>query len=103
MGTCQNLTFQRQANITLVLDQDKNAISGNLSLSGELSGGGPLSGKIEGNTISFTTSDPLIGKLFWTGTISGRHIKGTYHIDTTFLTTLITGTKGQHGSWTVTK
>lgn len=103
VGTCQNLTFQKQANITLILDQDKNTISGRLSLSGELGGDGPLSGQVDGSTISFTTSDPLIGKLFWTGTISGRHIKGTYHVDTNLLNTLITGTKSQQGSWAVAK
>ena len=103
VGNCQNLTFQKQANITIVLNQDKNAITGNLFLSGELGGGGALVGQIQGNTISFTTTDPLIGKLFWTGTVSGRNIKGAYHVDTTFLATLITGTEGQQGSWTVTR
>lgn len=103
VGSCQNLTFQKQATLTLVINQDGNSISGNLSLSDELGGGGPFSGKIEDNIISFTTIDPLVGKLFWTGTASGRHINGTYQVDSTFLATLITGTKSQQGSWSVTR
>jgi hypothetical protein len=103
VGTCENLTFEKQANITLVLDESERGISGNLSISGELMGGGPFAAKIDGRNLTFTTEDQILGKLYWSGFVDGPHIKGTYHVETSLIGKLLSGLPNQQGTWAVAK
>ena len=76
-GTCTNQTYGITARLHLVLHEQEGSVSGNLELSEELSGGGPITGTLEGDQLTFTTSNSYC-EITWFGRIQGKTIKGTY-------------------------
>lgn len=87
----------------LMLHQDGTSLGGELSLHGDLGGGGPISGRIDGNTITFTTKDLLTGTITWTGKIHASRLVGQYQVEPPTLTTALTGVASQVGAWEVNR
>ena len=78
-GTCTNQTYGITARLHLVMHEEGGTVSGNLELSSELSGGGSISGTMEGDQVAFTTIWEF-GEITWFGRMQGKTIKGTYRI-----------------------
>jgi hypothetical protein len=61
VGECRNETVGLTANLVMFLHgAGQSRIHGELGIYGELDGGGAFHGKIAGNSISFSTSEPSI-------------------------------------------
>ena len=79
-GTCTNQTCGITARLYLVMREDGGKVSGQLDLSSELGGGGPISGTREGDQVTFTTVWEF-GEIAWFGRVKGKTIKGTYRVE----------------------
>ena len=79
-GTCTNQTFGITARLYLVMHEDGGKVSGQLDISSELSGGGPISGTMEGDQVAFTTVWEF-GEITWLGRVKGKTIRGTYRAE----------------------
>ena len=79
-GTCYNLTYGVGANLRLVIRaEDSGRVTGSVTISGNLTGSGPLEGYTDGDEISFTSRDPTTGlAIAWEGIIDGTYISGDY-------------------------
>ncbi len=102
-GACINETYGGRGELILILNQRDNMIGGSLTVSGDLSGGGAISGRIDGSSVTFTTSDMIMGQITWTGEIRGREIQGQYFVETPVLTSIFTGAQNQRGIWAVSR
>ena len=76
-GTCTNQTYGITARLHLLLHEQEGQVSGNLGLSGELAGAGPITGTLEGDQLTFTTNWEF-GEITWFGRIQGKTIHGGY-------------------------
>jgi hypothetical protein len=94
-GTCTNQTCGITARMYLVMHEQDGAVSGHLDISSELGGGGPITGTMEGEQVTFTTVWEF-GEITWRGRVKGKAIRGTY---------LVEGPDGltQKGIWSATK
>ena len=79
-GTCTNQTCGITARMYLVMHEQDGAVSGQLDLSSELGGGGPITGTMEGDQVTFTTIWEF-GEITWHGRVKGTTIRGTYRIE----------------------
>ena len=79
-GTCTNQTCGITARLYLVMHEEAGAVSGQLDLSSELGGGGPISGTMEGDQVAFTTVWEF-GEITWLGRVKGKTIRGTYRVE----------------------
>lgn len=98
-GTCRNVTHGLDGLLKLfVTEKAGGELEGYMSISGWLSGSGPLKGSKSGNTYKFTTSDPLWGlSIRWEGVRRNGHISGEYYIGANTQT----GAEKQVGEWEV--
>ena len=94
-GTCTNQTYDVTARLRLDMHEEAGKVSGNLEISGKLDGGGPITGTLEGDQLTFTTRASYC-EITWFGRIQGKTIKGTY------LARLDDGST-QKGIWSVSK
>lgn len=85
----------------LVINESSQRVDGNLTLSGDLVGGGKLSGRVDGDRISFTTTSADWGEISWTGERNAQGIQGVYYIEAKG--GLLGGTPAQQGVWKVSK
>ena len=79
-GTCTNQTCGITARLYLVMHEEAGAVSGQLDLSSELGGGGPITGTMEGDQVTFTTVWEF-GEITWLGRVKCKNIRGTYRIE----------------------
>ena len=79
-GTCTNQTFGITARMYLVMHEEAGAVSGQLDISSELGGGGPITGTMEGDQVTFTTVWEF-GEITWLGRVKGKTIRGTYRVE----------------------
>lgn len=103
-GVCKNTTFGGEAQMRLILNEtDKGYLSGNMTLSGILSGGGFVTGRRDGKNLTLNTSDSLGGDITWMGTIGDRRIVGTYVATPHVVATIALGSGQEGGAWVVEK
>ena len=94
-GTCTNQTYDITARLQLELHQEEGEVFGNLEIVGKLYGGGPITGTLEGDQLTFTTRASYC-EITWFGRIQGKSIKGTYVVR------LVDGST-QQGIWSVSR
>jgi hypothetical protein len=95
-GTCTNQTYGLSAKLHLLVHKGPDGgLSGSLNILGELTGGGPITGIIEGDDLSFSTSGSF-GAIYWSGRIRGKAISGSYWIESPDGST-------QQGIWSASK
>lgn len=95
-GTCVNQTYGSSAQLQLSLHRTGDEVSGTLTISGKLIGGGPITGSIEGDNVTFSTIGRDFGKITWFGRIEGKGIKGSYVVENP-------DGRIQKGIWSVTR
>jgi tetratricopeptide (TPR) repeat protein len=79
-GMCENANFGIRAPLSLRLELSGNRASGLIELFG-LGGSGEIEGALNGSEIHFASVDRPAGfKVEWTGTLTGKLIKGTYNV-----------------------
>lgn len=89
--------------MTLILNENKNILTGTLTLSGNLGGGADIQGRKDGTSIAFVTRSAY-GQISWSGTIKGDLISGHYMTESSPEYMAQTGlTESQRGIWSVTK
>jgi len=76
-GTCTNQTCAVTARLRLDMHDEAGKVSGNLEIFGALDGGGPITGDLEGDQLTFTTRASYC-EITWFGRMQGKMIKGTY-------------------------
>ena len=57
-GICTNATYGGQSNMLLVINENGGQLSGTLTLSGDLVGGGDIRGRVDNSRVTFTTANP---------------------------------------------
>ncbi len=77
----------------------QGVVTGSVTIGAPLHGGGPLSGRRDGKTIEFTTSDGAGGRIVWIGKVEGDTLEGQYVVEPTSF--FVPGK--QQGEWSVTK
>ncbi len=102
-GTCLNHTYGGQSRMILYINQSEQYINGELSLHGELGGGGSISGRVDGKTLTFTTKDFIVGTITWTAQVRGKSLIGEYQVETPVWTSALTGASNQKGVWEVAR
>ena len=80
-GTCHNVTGQVDGFLKLYTTQVDATITGYISISGWLYGSGEISGKREGNSIRFISTDAGGGKIRWEGIVRNGVLDGEYFVD----------------------
>lgn len=78
-GTCTNQTYGITAHLQLEMHEEAGQVSGTLAISPALDGGGPITGSLEGDQLTFTTTASYC-EITWFGRIQGKTIKGTYQV-----------------------
>jgi hypothetical protein len=81
-GTVFNQTYGRSGKLRLVINSDSvGKVTGTVTITGGLSGSGPLEGHTDGHSIGFTSVEPSTGVLItWEGVIQGSSISGDYTV-----------------------
>jgi hypothetical protein len=103
-GSCLNSTYGKRASMLLVINENGGQLSGTLTISGDLVGGGDIKGRIDNFTVSFTTKNPEWGQITWTGEFSnGKTIAGRYFVETPINVQREQGITSQQGTWNVEK
>lgn len=100
-GFCQNSTYGGQAKLILTLNQNGESLSGKMTISGNLVGGGNVTGRVDGDQLSFVTSSADYGDISWMGEIKDGEISGYYLIGAS--DSILTSTPAQEGVWRVNK
>lgn len=80
-GSCRNATYQLDGYLKLFVVQDGADITGYISISGWLVGSGEISGKRDGNTFKFASTDATGLKITWEGIMRGEVLDGEYFIE----------------------
>ncbi len=89
--------------MALILNDAGGSLTGSLTLSGALGGGGQIEGRRDGGTVSFITRSPY-GQITWSGTMKGSSIDGSYIIESSPEYVAATGlAASQRGIWTVNR
>jgi hypothetical protein len=101
VGTCTNTTVGASANLLLLIHAVSSAtVHGELGLSGELSGGGPFHGRINGDHLVFTTCMPIVQTVIeWRAKMSEGTVSGTYSVACDNPEILTGGFGRQEGVW----
>jgi hypothetical protein len=99
-GSCRNVTYGVDGLLKVfVLERSDGTLEGYMSISGWLSGSGPLKGTKEGNRYHFSTLDPNWGlAIAWDGSRRNGTLAGEYHC----APNATVGTGKQVGEWSVT-
>lgn len=100
-GVVRNQSHSIDADLFLTLNEGAGFVSGTMTIGAPLSGGGTLSGSLQGKRIQFTTSDGAGGRIVWIGEVSGRSIKGSYVVEPGTMSTLFVGAQKEQGLWAV--
>lgn len=82
VGTCTNTTEGVSANLLLFIHGvTEGKVHGELGLSGELDGGGPFHGRLNDETMVFTTCVPAAQVVIeWRAQINAGQLSGTYSV-----------------------
>ena len=101
VGTCTNSTVNTSANLLLhIHGATEVRIHGELSLFGELDGGGPFHGTVLGETVRFTTCLPALQIVIeWEGKRTGDGMAGTYDVWSDHPGVAAQGLQRQAGIW----
>jgi len=99
-GIANNRTGNVSADIYLVLNETGPVVTGTMYLGSALTGGGNLSGRRDGNEVTFVTHDSLGGRITWTGKVGRRSIEGSYVAEPAGLRAVL-GQSNQYGDWSV--
>lgn len=100
-GYCVNETYGTKATMTLALRQAPNGFVGELTLAGDLSGGGPLFGHIDANKVYFTSRSDDGLEIAWVGELRDDRIVGRYVVPHSEAIKQQTGKETQEGHWEV--
>lgn len=101
VGTCTNSTAHTSANLLLrIHGATETRIHGELSLFGDLGGGGPFHGTVQGETVRFTTCLPALQIVIeWDGRRTGDGMAGTYEVWSDHPEVAALGLQRQTGVW----
>ena len=101
VGTCVNSTANETANLLLLIHGGTEArMHGELSLSGELGGGGPFHADVQGDRLRFTTCLPVLQTVVeWQGQRTERGLAGTYQVWCDLPKAVAPGLAQQQGEW----
>ncbi len=101
VGTCANSTVSLSANLLLrIHGVAENRIHGELCLYGELGGGGPFHGSIQGDNVRFTTCVPAMQMVIaWIGNQTDEGLAGTYEVWSDRADLAAQGLQEQAGIW----
>lgn len=101
VGTCVNSTVNQTANLLLLIHGGTAArVHGELSLFGELGGGGPFHGSWQKDQLRFTTCLPLLQTVVeWRGERTERGLAGTYQVWCDLPEAVAGGLDQQRGQW----
>ena len=101
VGTCVNTTVCQSANLLLLMHGGNEArVHGELSLFGELGGGGPFHGSWYEDQLRFTTCLPLLQTVVeWHGERTERGLTGTYQVWCDLPEEVAGGLGQQRGQW----
>jgi hypothetical protein len=94
-GTCTNQTYGITARLRLEMHEESGTVSGNLAIAGKLDGGGPITGTLEGDQLTFTSRASYC-EITWFGRMKGKTIKGTYRVQ-------LEDGSTQKGIWSVSR
>jgi hypothetical protein len=100
-GVVRNQSYGIDADVFLTLHEGAGFVSGTMTIGAPLSGGGTVSGTLQGKRIQFTTSDGAGGRIIWIGEVSGRTMKGSYIVEPGAMSTLFAGAQKEQGLWVV--
>lgn len=101
VGTCVNSTANERANLLLLIHGGMEArVHGELSLFGELCGGGPFHADVQGDQLRFTTCLPVLQTVVeWRGQRAERGLAGTYQVWCDLPDAVAAGLGRQQGEW----
>ena len=103
-GFCDNSTYGGRGNMVLLIKTSGNNLSGSLTITGDLTGGGDIEGMIDGDNITFVTRSAAVGQIVWNGFFGNNGmINGKYYVETSALNQFLTGAGNQQGYWQVKK
>ena len=101
VGTCANATVSETANLLLLIHGGTaTRVHGELSLFGELGGGGPFHGRVNGQELRFTTCLPLLQTVVeWHGQRTESGLAGTYQVCCDLPEVVTADLSQQRGHW----
>lgn len=94
-GTCHNVTASADGHVKLMLSEENNRLTGIMSVSGWLMGGGPVTGSHTGAEYKFTSADPTGMVIQWQGELQNGKLSGEYVVEAQ------AGLPRQVGEWSV--
>lgn len=78
-GTCRNVTAGADGHVKLVVSEENHRLTGAMSVTGWLGGGGDVTGTLNGARMQFTTYDTRSGiTIEWQGEIKNGGVTGEY-------------------------
>jgi len=77
-GTCHNVTADADGHVKLMVSEENNRLSGMMSVSGWLMGGGQVTGSHVGSEYKFTSTDPSGMTIDWQGELQNGKLSGEY-------------------------
>ena len=101
VGTCVNSSVSETANLLLLIHGGTaTRVHGELSLFGELGGGGPFHGRVHGHKLRFTTCLPLLQTVVeWHGQRTESGLAGTYQVCCDLPEVVTADLSQQRGQW----
>lgn len=97
-GKCRNVTHQVDGNVKLLIENNRSKVEGYISISGHLVGTGAISGKWKGDSLEFTSSDPIHNTTIrWQAKQKHGSLTGEY-----FSAPSTGSPEGQVGEWSAT-
>ena len=77
-GTCHNVTANADGHVKLMVSEENNRLTGMMSVSGWLMGGGQITGSRVGPEYKFTSTDPYGMTIDWQGELQNGKLSGEY-------------------------